>query len=62
MNKIKTLLIKFLNNKVTWLTRSLSIHLVTADIVPKEYLIYHLDIISVIKFFICYQAFISHLA
>ncbi len=47
-DKMSTLLIEISYSKVTWWTRSLSIHSVIADVTPKKYLIYYLDIIPAI--------------
>ncbi len=45
---MKALLTELPYGKVTWWTRSLSIRLVTADVAPKEYLMYYFDIIPAI--------------
>ena len=52
VDKIRALLIELPYNKITWWTRSLNIYSVTADMAPKKYLIYYLDIIPVIQFLI----------
>ncbi len=62
VDKMRALLIELPYDKVTWWTRSLSIHSVTADVAPKEYLMYYLDIIPAIRFLISHQPFAPHLA
>ncbi len=48
VDKMRTLLTELPYSKVIWWTRSLSIHSVTTDVTPKEYLMYYLDIIPAI--------------
>ncbi len=62
VDKIRALLKELPYSKVTWWTRGLNICSVTADVAPKKYLIYYLDIISVIRFLIGYRPFTPHLA
>ncbi len=61
IDEIKTLLTELRYGKITWWTRSLTIRSVTADVAPKEYLMYYLDIISAIRFLIGHQLFAPHL-
>lgn len=56
------MLTKLLYGKITWWIKSLKIYSVNANIAPKEYLMYYLDIIFVICFQISYCLFVSYIA
>ncbi len=62
VDKMRALLTELLYSKVTWWTRSLSIRLITVNVAPKEYLMYYLDIIPIIRFLIGHRLFTPHLA
>ncbi len=62
VDEMRALLTKLPYGKVTWWTRSLNIRSVTADVAPKEYLMYYLDIIPAIRFLIGHRPFALHLA
>ncbi len=62
MDEMKALLTKLPYGKVIWWTRSLNIRSVTADVAPKEYLMYYLDIIPAIRFLIGHRRFAPYLA
>ena len=52
VDEIKALLTKLPYGKVIWWRKSIIIYLVIANMAPKEYLIYYLDIIPAIRFLI----------
>lgn len=54
VDKIRALLIELPYDKIIWWAKSLNIASVTADVVPKKYLIYNLDIIPAIQLLIGY--------
>ena len=62
VDEIRVLLTELPYDKVTWWTKSISIRLVIANVVPKKYLIYYLDIIPTIRFLISHQLFAKHMA
>ncbi len=61
VDEMRALLIELPYSKVTWWTRSLNIRSVTADVAPKEYLMYYLDIIPAIQFLIGHWPFTPYL-
>ena len=62
IDKMRNLLIELPYNKVTWQIKSRNIHLAIADMLPKKYLIYYLDIILAIRFLIGHQVFAQYMA
>ena len=60
--KMRALSIKLLYDKLTWWTRSLNICSIIANVAPKEYLMYYLDIVPAIQFLIGHWLFAPHLA
>lgn len=62
VDEIRALLIELPYGKVICWTKSLSICSVIADVAPKEYLMYYLDIIPAIRFLIGHQPFAPHMA
>ena len=61
MDEIRVLLIELPYGNVTWWAKSISIYLVIADVAPKKYLMYYLDIIPAIRFLISHQPFAQHM-
>ena len=62
VDEMRALLTKLPYGKVTWWTKSISIRSLIADVAPKEYLMYYLDIIPAISFLIGYRLFAKHMA
>ena len=59
---MRDLLTKLPYDKVTWWTKSINIHSVIANVAPKKYCIYYLDIIPAIRFLIGHQLFAQYMA
>lgn len=57
VDEMRALLTKLPYSKVIWLTKSINIGLVIADVAPKNYFMYYLDIIPAIHFLISDQLF-----
>ena len=62
IDKIRVLLTELLYGKVTWWIKSISICSVIANMAPKKYLKYYLDISLAICFMISYQPIAQHMA
>lgn len=62
LDKMRVLLTKLPYDKVTLWIKSQNICLVFANMVPKEYLMYYLDIILAIQFLLDYRLFLPYFA
>lgn len=61
VDKIRALLTELLYTRVIWQTKRLTIASIITNVIPKEYLIYYLDILPAIQFLIDYQPFAQYL-
>ncbi len=61
-DEMRALLTELSYGKVTWWTKSISIRSVIADVTPKEYLMYYLDIKPAIRFLIGHRPFAQRMA
>ena len=59
---MRTLIMELPYGKITWWTKSLNIRSVIADVAPKKYLMYYLNIIPAIRFLISHRPFVPHMA
>lgn len=59
---MRFLLTEILYSKVTWWTKSLSIHSIIVDVAPNVYLMYYLDMILAICFWINHWPFALYIA
>ncbi len=62
VDEMRALLTELPYGKVSWWTKSINICSVIADVAPKEYLMYYLDIIPAIRFLIGHRSFAQHMA
>ncbi len=62
VDEMRVLLTELPYGKVPWWTKSISIRSVIADLAPKKYLMYYLDILPAIRFLIGHRPFAQHMA